>query len=1194
MFFKKQPLSTNLNFHKSILLSLMFGAWSLAAFSQTEKPDYALLWEISGNGLDKPSYLFGTMHLRDNRVFEFSDSVLLKLDQCEAFASETRIDSSICQTLEIYEYGDTTNILKKTLQPYTYRKVNAAVYNTIGHYIEDLDVKHPQRIESILSEDSRLYYNEDRDAELDLFLFQRAYQQGKILYGLEYEKDYNNLIASYFKEFEINYSMSADFDEEQEVAIANQLIEFYRLGNLDSVAAYSIAAEHYSSYDYEMINGRNKTMVKNLLPLLKKQSVFVAVGAAHLPGKEGMIALLQAAGYTVEKVPATFNGPAEPPLEKTITPAAHLTLNEKDGYQFITPGQPFKVNPGIPEERITREAYYFFDIPTQVVYTARSTYYPMIPPGLDKEKIFVRNIRDWLFKRSPAENPMTIQLDLKKLQAGPYEGVSTQVEIEPGLYERIALFLEKNTLYFFLVEGKKEDLEAAAVNRFFSSIVITPPLETDWQTFTSEKGGFSIPFPHQPNLEVLEIPFEAEGGQDIRAKVFMAKDFEEGHTYLLRYFDYPVGVGVVDKDRFFESQINEITNRYQDLEPEVYEVFLDGILFKKIVIDHQNIIFNFWTGFVGNRTFMLMAVPTLARRTRPEVFDHWASQLQLEPAKLGRLQPTTIKELGLTLPLPNQPFLLNREGERLSFPIQNSYSYGSLDTTSGISFLLTKGDLHRYAWFENVDDMRSTLSNVEASEFNILYARDTIFNALPALQSVFVYPGTGNASLSLLTMDGTGYHEILINLPQHLLQDSTLTDFFKGIRFKKEDFDSSVFRPKGNLWLSDLLSANDSLVLYAKETAALVTLEVEDLPRVYQLLQQALPFDTIGNRGIKELLFEKLEVHQDAKTMDFLKELYPTLPAKEKIYLLTTLTWTEDVRGKSLFFDLVNDFPAEEISFQQLFTLFQPFRENTVIAMSYLDSLMELWENPVLQVHIALVLFTITQDTRLEFSALQAYSKNFITTARQYGNEINWSREVQDAKDPHYQTLYYLCSSILKSLEKTPELISTFRDLEDKANPEILAAILPALADLDERQSGASIEKIQGDSTEWVFYLKTLQVDGNLQKLPGRYKKQDEFLPYYLRYYGLMEDELDYKGIRFLTRVEKEWKGKQYNIYLFQMYIMNYGRKEHYWGIISQPADTRKLNTSPEVLSFYPLEKDKRSPKEVLDDIWEDFLKERR
>ena len=56
-------------------------------FSPTAKSQ-SLLWEISGNGLQESSYLFGTIHISDKRVFNFNDSVFAKIDECDAFTME--------------------------------------------------------------------------------------------------------------------------------------------------------------------------------------------------------------------------------------------------------------------------------------------------------------------------------------------------------------------------------------------------------------------------------------------------------------------------------------------------------------------------------------------------------------------------------------------------------------------------------------------------------------------------------------------------------------------------------------------------------------------------------------------------------------------------------------------------------------------------------------------------------------------------------------------------------------------------------------------------------------------------------------------------------------------------------------------------------------------------------------------------
>jgi len=51
-----------------------------------------LLWKISGNGLQKPSYLYGTMHLTDERIFNLGDSLYKAIETSDGFAIEINPD----------------------------------------------------------------------------------------------------------------------------------------------------------------------------------------------------------------------------------------------------------------------------------------------------------------------------------------------------------------------------------------------------------------------------------------------------------------------------------------------------------------------------------------------------------------------------------------------------------------------------------------------------------------------------------------------------------------------------------------------------------------------------------------------------------------------------------------------------------------------------------------------------------------------------------------------------------------------------------------------------------------------------------------------------------------------------------------------------------------------------------------------
>jgi uncharacterized protein YbaP (TraB family) len=88
----------------TICLLWFFSLFScVALFPQTQNNN-SLLWRVSGNGLNKPSYLFGTMHVYDKKAFNFKDSLYSFLEQAEGFALEFNPDSAN-MVIEAYMNG---------------------------------------------------------------------------------------------------------------------------------------------------------------------------------------------------------------------------------------------------------------------------------------------------------------------------------------------------------------------------------------------------------------------------------------------------------------------------------------------------------------------------------------------------------------------------------------------------------------------------------------------------------------------------------------------------------------------------------------------------------------------------------------------------------------------------------------------------------------------------------------------------------------------------------------------------------------------------------------------------------------------------------------------------------------------------------------------------------------------------------
>jgi uncharacterized protein YbaP (TraB family) len=58
----------------------------------------------------------------------------------------------------------------------------------------------------------------------------------------------------------------------------------------------------YAAFEQRVILDRNKVMAERAAPILDSGNVFMAVGALHLPGKDGVIELLRQQGFTVTAV----------------------------------------------------------------------------------------------------------------------------------------------------------------------------------------------------------------------------------------------------------------------------------------------------------------------------------------------------------------------------------------------------------------------------------------------------------------------------------------------------------------------------------------------------------------------------------------------------------------------------------------------------------------------------------------------------------------------------------------------------------------------------------------------------------------------------------------------------------------------------------------------------------------------------
>jgi uncharacterized protein YbaP (TraB family) len=283
------------NLFKSTVVAIAFiFSASIQAQDKSPKLENSLLWEVSGNGLSKPSYLYGTIHMICAADYFLSEKTKKAFDASEKLVIEINFNDPK-ELADAQEFMIGKEPLSKKLKPEELSKLDAILRKSAGMTVKQVDAFSLMSVMSIISmktfgcTDVKFYENEFMD---------RAKKRNLKIYGLETVKSQFESFANAYSDSEM-IAMLEDSDAEQKT----QLGIDYKTENLEDLYTNSTSEDLMNAKAKKyMLEERNQNWVKVLPEMMKKESLFVAVGAAHLAHEEGVINLLRKAGYQVKPV----------------------------------------------------------------------------------------------------------------------------------------------------------------------------------------------------------------------------------------------------------------------------------------------------------------------------------------------------------------------------------------------------------------------------------------------------------------------------------------------------------------------------------------------------------------------------------------------------------------------------------------------------------------------------------------------------------------------------------------------------------------------------------------------------------------------------------------------------------------------------------------------------------------------------
>lgn len=284
------------------LLTLCAALFTVPAGAADAADESAIYWAMSREG-QPAGFLLGTIHSEDPRVLDFSESLLEQLRATELFAMEMVPDLPTLNRLTEYMHYQDGTTLESRIGPERFARVRAALgdYRVPPDWIARMKVWAAMMTLSVPPPQTGLF--------MDFSLSLRAAGAGLKVFGLESLEQQLSFLEEMPMEQQLALLDQALDEFDQIGEVHDLMVDSYLVGDLRGLEARTeeqlreLAPQARQYFIDEGIVARNRRMLEAVLPKLAEGTVFIAVGALHLPGESGLIRLLRQEGYELAPLP---------------------------------------------------------------------------------------------------------------------------------------------------------------------------------------------------------------------------------------------------------------------------------------------------------------------------------------------------------------------------------------------------------------------------------------------------------------------------------------------------------------------------------------------------------------------------------------------------------------------------------------------------------------------------------------------------------------------------------------------------------------------------------------------------------------------------------------------------------------------------------------------------------------------------
>ncbi|CAM4160068.1 TraB/GumN family protein [Zobellia roscoffensis] len=1146
----------------------------LLSFSVKAQEKNSLLWEISGNGLQKTSYLYGTMHVSKKIAFRLDDVFFDALDKSDMVALES----------DPGHWLEKENLAGST--PYGAE----AGFVTKGFYARSFKVTNPRKeilgaylayedriVNNILYRTNEFSQNFEEETYLDMFIYQAGKKFNKPIVALENMEESAALVGraslNAIKQKPDEW-LQKRMQQSDPLFLLQDAYRERNIALLDSIDR-AMYTPHYMK---NMLYIRNANMVHRMDSVMRKGKIFAGIGAAHLPGNQGVISLLRKKGYTVKPLlsKATSRGKKlKLKFEQKKRENTYDTYSTED--DFLTVNLPNKL---YPVSDIGKTTYVSPDLANGsfVVINRIPTY-----SFLKKDALFsLEEIDKLLFENIPGKI-----LEKKPIKNGQFYGLDIKNRLKNGDHQRYQIFETPLELVIIKMGG-----EGDYVTNFSDLIFDSLKFRTD-----SIKG----PKIRSSLFEDFEVQMPSLYSFTNRSR--SGNRWIEGFDSISNNY-YFLRKSVLNDFNFVETdtfELKQIQKRfYQDLKlnPQ-YNSFEDRRLTSSAEIDPKTKKRLYLMTTLRKGEYYLLGTIGKSQKKAESFFESFKLKTSKHQKPFKTVVDTALYFTTKTTVKPPK-FVESSTNYYTGAPKTKSYDPFHKKTVyqneNGEAVAMELNKSHDFLMFRNLDSAWALRKKLYAhKKYKIIKETKSSPKGYHELQMTLVDTASTRGILVKNILKGGLLYELKAVVDTIEKPGSFISEFFDNFIPKDTVIGRNLFEDKVPEFFS-ALETNDSIAL---DGYRFIKFE----PKHAQALKKHISeFDlNKGERQIQLHLIRELAELKDVDLAEFYKNFYAKSynnSTAQAVLLQEIAKKSNDASTKLLLELMETDLPLLSNTFN-ISLIFKPYRENLELAKKLYPNLLDYstipeYKEPIFSLLAELLIKDIIKPKLYKKYRTQILNDAKTLIKRQLGRDLSNSHN--DFYNPRtsrsntslledYVTLLYPYHTD-KSVE---QFFTQIRLVKDSG---VQATYLAQLLKDGKQVSQNELKDLASDINGRLPLFNKLEQADVLSHFPAEYNSQKHLAEAILfegSKYNKVKDSVD-----FVSQKPFRFKEKQYTGFYFKKRNNeDYDKNFSMYLLIFE--NNQKLQTKPFYESDAMRIEDTDTDEEVIEYLTEAFeLKDRR